>query len=107
MALHIFSLTDGAHVVDLSGAHITSSIQWHMTNLGPSAHVLQPTNPLHVIRFGWVGLGGYTGIGSLQYISFFNWMSFEYEFHSLPTPNIACFTYWLFPACTADLWLDY
>lgn len=107
MSLHMFSLTSGPGVVDLSGNQVVSNVQWHVTTVGPLVSVLEPTNPQHLLRFGWFGGGGYTGIGSLQYISFFFWMNFEYEFHNLPTPNWDCFTYYLFPGCAADIWLNY
>ncbi len=107
VSLHMFSLTAGANVVDLAGTQTTQNVQWHMTAMGPGVTVLEPTNPQHVLRFGWVGLGGYTGIGALQYIQYFFWMNFEYEFMPLLTPNLQCFTYYLFPGCTADLWLNY
>ncbi len=107
MSLHMFSLPSGDGVQDLGGSQVVSNVQWHLTAIGPLVSILDLTNPKRVIREGWVGLGGYTGLGALQYIAYWWYFNFEYEFFSLPTPNIECFTWHLSPGSTADIWLNW
>lgn len=108
MALHTFTPGAGDIMTSLGGAQNVTAVQWHITAIGALSKLIESTNPKHYLRVGWLGLGGDSGIGGLQYVNQFWHFNFEYEFHPLgATFNCQSFTTHILPGCAVTVILTY